>query len=103
MDWYTGNTGYDTVLTIGFAFAAFVIVGGLFAQSPYGRFAPASLGFNLSPKLGWWLMELPASRASAAPSTSRCWPRACSSPRCTATSTAPSSATTTSTSTAPSG
>ncbi|AXK88137.1 3-oxo-5-alpha-steroid 4-dehydrogenase [Nocardia farcinica] len=60
MDWYTGNTGYDTVLTIGFAFAAFVIVGGLFAQSPYGRFAPASLGFNLSPKLGWWLMELPA-------------------------------------------
>ncbi|TLF74302.1 3-oxo-5-alpha-steroid 4-dehydrogenase [Nocardia cyriacigeorgica] len=60
MDWYTGNTAYDTVLTIAFAFAAFVIVGGLFMQSPYGRFASTNIGFNLNPKLGWWLMELPA-------------------------------------------
>ncbi|MFC9995112.1 3-oxo-5-alpha-steroid 4-dehydrogenase [Nocardia sp. NPDC127526] len=60
MNWYTGNTGYDTVLTIAFGFAAFVLVGGLFGQSPYGRFATAKLGFNLNPKLGWWLMEIPA-------------------------------------------
>ncbi|MGW4632749.1 3-oxo-5-alpha-steroid 4-dehydrogenase [Nocardia sp. NPDC004415] len=60
MEWYTGNTTYDTVLTIGFAFAAFVMVGGLFAQSPYGRFTSTKVGFNLNPKLGWWLMELPA-------------------------------------------
>jgi 3-oxo-5-alpha-steroid 4-dehydrogenase 1 len=60
MDWYTGNTTYDTVLAIAFGFAAFVIVGGLFAQSPYGRFASNKVGFNLNPKLGWWLMELPA-------------------------------------------
>ena len=39
MDWYTGNTTYDTVLSVAFAFAAFVLVGGMFAQSPYGRFA----------------------------------------------------------------
>ncbi|MET7769629.1 3-oxo-5-alpha-steroid 4-dehydrogenase [Nocardia sp. NPDC005366] len=60
MDWYTGDTAYDTVLTIGFAFAAFVLVGGIFAQSPYGRFATTKAGFNLNPKLGWWLMEIPA-------------------------------------------
>ncbi|MGY2006459.1 3-oxo-5-alpha-steroid 4-dehydrogenase [Nocardia gipuzkoensis] len=60
MDWYTGNTAYDTVLTIAFAFAAFVLVGGFFAQSPYGRFATTKVGFNLNPKLGWWLMESPA-------------------------------------------
>ncbi|MGY1863981.1 3-oxo-5-alpha-steroid 4-dehydrogenase [Nocardia gipuzkoensis] len=60
MDWYTGNTAYDTVLTIAFAFAAFVLVGGFFAQSPYGRFATTKVGFNLNPKLGWWLMEIPA-------------------------------------------
>ncbi|MFE3541370.1 3-oxo-5-alpha-steroid 4-dehydrogenase [Nocardia sp. NPDC059177] len=60
MDWYTGNTTYDTVLTIGFAFAAFVMIGGLFAQSPYGRFTSTKVGLNLNPKLGWWLMELPA-------------------------------------------
>ncbi|WP_433200719.1 3-oxo-5-alpha-steroid 4-dehydrogenase [Nocardia sp. CA-107356] len=60
MDWYTGNTAYDTALTIAFAFAAFVLVGGLFAQSPYGRFGTTKLGFNLNPKLGWWLMEIPA-------------------------------------------
>ncbi|WP_194815097.1 methyltransferase [Nocardia sp. XZ_19_385] len=60
MDWYTGNTTYDTVLTVAFAFAAFVLVGGMFAQSPYGRFASTKVGFNLNPKLGWWLMEIPA-------------------------------------------
>lgn len=60
MDWYTGNTVYDTVLTIAFAFAAFVIIGGFFAQSSYGRFSTTTLGLNLNPKLGWWLMEIPA-------------------------------------------
>lgn len=60
MTWYTGNAAYDTVLTVGFGFAAFVLIGGLFGQSPYGRFATAKLGLNLNPKLGWWLMEIPA-------------------------------------------
>lgn len=66
MNWYTGNTVYDTVLTIAFAFAAFVLIGGLFGQSPYGRFATAKLGLNLNPKLGWWLMEIPATVVFAA-------------------------------------
>lgn len=60
MHWYTGNAFYDTVLTAAFAFAAFVIIGGFFAQSSYGRFSSTKLGLNLNPKLGWWLMELPA-------------------------------------------
>lgn len=38
MNWYTGNTTYDTVVTIGLVIAALVIIGGLFRQSPYGRF-----------------------------------------------------------------
>lgn len=60
MNWYTGDTTFDTVLTIGLAFAAFTIVAGMFAQSPYGRFASDKYGINLNPKLGWWLMEIPA-------------------------------------------
>ena len=60
MNWYTGNTTYDTVLTIALVIAALVIIGGLFQQSPYGRFGATARGLNLSPKLGWWLMEIPA-------------------------------------------
>jgi len=60
MNWYTGNTTYDTVLTIALVIAALVIIGGLFRQSPYGRFGSTARGVNLNPKLGWWLMEIPA-------------------------------------------
>ena len=60
MTWYTGNATYDSVLTFAFVFAALVIVGSLFQQSPYGRFGATTRGVNLNPKLGWWLMEIPA-------------------------------------------
>ncbi len=60
MNWYTGNTTYDTVLTIALVIAALVIIAGLFRQSPYGRFGATARGLNLNPKLGWWLMEIPA-------------------------------------------
>ena len=66
MRWYTGDPFYDTVLTAALAFAAFVIVAGFFAQSSYGRFSSAKLRFNLSPRFGWWLMEIPASVVFAA-------------------------------------
>jgi len=58
--WYTGDATYDTVLAIGFVFAAFVVVAQRFVQSPYGRFASKTWGPSLDPRLGWWLMELPA-------------------------------------------
>lgn len=60
MNWYTGNTVYDTVLTIALVFAALVIIGGMFQLASYGRFASTAGGVNLNPKLGWWLMEIPA-------------------------------------------
>ena len=60
MNWYTGNTTYDTVLTIALVIAALVTIGGFFRQSPYGRFGSTAGGVNLNPKLGWWLMEIPA-------------------------------------------
>lgn len=66
MHWYTGNSVYDAVLTFAFGFAAFVIIGGFFGQSSYGRFSTDKLGFNLNPKFGWWLMEIPATVVFAA-------------------------------------
>ncbi|MFD7847517.1 3-oxo-5-alpha-steroid 4-dehydrogenase [Nocardia sp. NPDC059764] len=66
MHWYTGNTVYDTVLTIEIVIAALVLVGAFVGQSPYGRFGTNAPGLNLNPKLGWWLMEIPATVAFAA-------------------------------------
>lgn len=60
MDWYTGDSTYDTVLTLSFGLAALVFVGAAFTKSPYGRFSSDSWGLNLNPRLGWFLMELPA-------------------------------------------
>ena len=60
MTWYTGDSFYDTLLTVGFGFALFVGIAARFFDSPYGRFASSSFGLNLDPRLGWWLMELPA-------------------------------------------
>ena len=58
MDWYTGNTTYDTVLTLGFVLVVFILIGDKFAKSSYGRFGSKKMGLN--PRLGWFLMELPA-------------------------------------------
>lgn len=59
MSWYTGDPVFDTVLAIGLAFAVVTFLGSVFAPAPYGRFAQGG-GINLHPKLGWWLMEIPA-------------------------------------------
>lgn len=60
MTWYTGDPTYDTALAIGFAIVAVVAVAALFIQTPYGRFADDKYGISLDPRLGWFLMELPA-------------------------------------------
>ena len=60
MTWYTGDPTYDTVLTLAFALVVGVVIAGRFVQSPYGRFASDKYGISLSPRLGWFLMELPA-------------------------------------------
>lgn len=60
MNWYTGDTTYDTLLTLAFVIVALTVVGAAFIQTPYGRFASDNYGVNLDPRLGWFLMELPA-------------------------------------------
>ena len=60
MTWYTGDPTYDTVLTLAFVLVVLVFMGAAFMKSPYGRFASDKWGINLSPRLGWFLMELPA-------------------------------------------
>jgi len=60
MDWYTGDSTYDLVLTLGFVYVGLVIVAAPFVATPYGRFASDKFGINLGPRLGWFLMELPA-------------------------------------------
>jgi 3-oxo-5-alpha-steroid 4-dehydrogenase 1 len=60
MTWYTGDPTYDTALAIGFAIVAVIAVAAFFLQAPYGRFADDRFGIRLDPRLGWFLMELPA-------------------------------------------
>lgn len=60
MTWYTGDPTYDTVLTLAFGLVVLVFIGAFFIKSPYGRFASNQWGIALSPRLGWFLMELPA-------------------------------------------
>lgn len=58
---FTGQPTYDTVLTLAFAWVAAVSIIAWFIPSPYGRFATSKYGLSLDPRLGWFLMELPAS------------------------------------------
>jgi len=60
MRWYTGDPTYDTLLAAGLGFAAVVFAISWVLPSPYGRFASARFGFSVDPRLGWFLMELPA-------------------------------------------
>jgi 3-oxo-5-alpha-steroid 4-dehydrogenase 1 len=61
MSWYTGDATYDTVLAAALTFALLVALAAPFVPSPYGRFASARFGLAVDPRLGWLLMELPAS------------------------------------------
>jgi 3-oxo-5-alpha-steroid 4-dehydrogenase 1 len=60
MTWYTGNATYDTLLLLAFLLVLFTVLGTRFMKTPYGRFADSGLAFNMDPRLGWFLMELPA-------------------------------------------
>jgi 3-oxo-5-alpha-steroid 4-dehydrogenase 1 len=59
----TGEPWFDVPLTIALALALLTAIAAPFVASPYGRFATARLGPALDPRLGWMLMELPASVA----------------------------------------
>jgi 3-oxo-5-alpha-steroid 4-dehydrogenase 1 len=60
MGWYTGDEIYDAALALGFLIAAITMIAARFVRTPYGRFADESYGASLDPRLGWFLMELPA-------------------------------------------
>jgi 3-oxo-5-alpha-steroid 4-dehydrogenase 1 len=57
----TGDVSFDLPLTIAFAIVLLTAVSAPFVATPYGRFADAKWGAALDPRLGWMLMELPAS------------------------------------------
>jgi len=60
MDWLMSSDNYNYVLIGSFIYAALIMVGAFFSRAPYGRFGSEKRGINLPPKLGWFLMELPA-------------------------------------------
>jgi 3-oxo-5-alpha-steroid 4-dehydrogenase 1 len=60
MSFTTGDFLYDRVLWVAFGIVVFTVVATQFVQSPYGRFASRRWGPALGPRLGWFLMELPA-------------------------------------------
>lgn len=60
MQWYTGNTFYDTVLALGFVLAALIALSSMFGTAKYGgRFGSKGGGFKMGSKAGWILMEFP--------------------------------------------
>lgn len=63
MRWYTGDIYFDTVLLAGFALVPLTVIGLLFMKAPYGRFGNQKAMLGVGPKLGWLLMELPATLA----------------------------------------
>lgn len=50
-----------TLFSVAFGIVFVTIVAARFIATPYGRFADAKWGLALDPRLGWFLMELPAS------------------------------------------
>ena len=61
MTWYTGNIVYDTLLLIGFAYAAIILISSQMGTAQYGgRFGANNRGIKFSSKVGWILMEIPS-------------------------------------------
>ena len=61
MAWYTGNTLYDTLLLLGFVYAAIILISSRMGTAQYGgRFGNNDRGIKFSSKVGWIMMETPA-------------------------------------------
>jgi len=58
---------FDLAVQAGLLFALFTILGCLLFPVPYGKHAESSsvAFFTMDPRLGWWLMELPATLSFA--------------------------------------
>ena len=62
---YTGDAEYDSVLLAAFLLSAQTVVAAFFMDAPYGKLSGDSGSVldsvpKVNPRLGWWLMELPA-------------------------------------------
>lgn len=60
MEWLMSAEGYHTVLIGSFVYAGLILVGAFMSKAPYGRFGDEGVALSLSPRMGWFLMELPA-------------------------------------------
>lgn len=59
-DTFINLTTYNHILSISYIYMIIIIYGSLLIPAPYGKFSSNTFGLNLPPKLGWFLMELPA-------------------------------------------
>lgn len=57
---YTSSGAYNRALAAALGLVLFTVIGTLFVKTPYGRFGEGTPGVRLSPRLGWFLMEFPA-------------------------------------------
>jgi 3-oxo-5-alpha-steroid 4-dehydrogenase 1 len=61
LTWYTGDPIFDTVMAIALAAPIAAVVTLRFMKTaPYGRFGDGRAWRGVSPRAGWFLMELPA-------------------------------------------
>lgn len=60
MEWLMSAETYHAILLGSFCFAGVILVGAFFREAPYGKLGQQQAGIKLSPRLGWFLMELPA-------------------------------------------
>lgn len=58
--WYTKDPVFDTILLIALAMPPVTVVALRFMKAPYGRFSEGPAWASVDPRLGWFLMELPA-------------------------------------------
>ena len=60
MEWLMSAEVYKYILIGSFVYAGLILIGAFMGEAPYGKLATGRKGVNLSPRLGWFLMELPA-------------------------------------------
>lgn len=58
--WYTDDSFFDTVLVVALLMVPMTAVSMRFMKAPYGRFAAKRGWLAVNARLGWMLMELPA-------------------------------------------
>lgn len=61
MEFFNYSDSYfKMALILAYSLVVFVALASIFVDSPFGKFSSDKMGINLGPRLGWFLMELPA-------------------------------------------